>query len=270
MQKWNAAGLVGVVHLPALPGDPAYSGESLEAILAFAMTDAEALAKGGVNAIILENFGSTPFPKGNLAQPIPPHHTAIMTVIAKAIRDAHPELPLGINCLRNDARAALGIALAVGAQFIRVNVHTGAYVTDQGLIEGDAYETLRYRKLLGAEHIAILADVLVKHATPLAPISAASATKDTLVRGLADAVIVTGSGTGQAVERSVLEEVYEAANGAPILLGSGTMPETLGNYAAFINGAIVGTYLKFDTRVEKPVDVERVKVMATAIKAMCR
>lgn len=270
MQKWNPNGLIGVVHLPALPGDACYDGRSLDDIVAFALADAKSIAEGGADAIIIENFGSTPFPKGTKDQPMPPHHTAMMTIVAHEIRKAYPDLTLGINCLRNDAIAALGIAVAVNANFIRVNVLSGAYVTDQGIIEGCAYEALRYRQQLGASHIAILADVLVKHASPLAPTSATDATKDTLHRGGADAVIVTGSGTGEPVDRRVLEEVYKAAEGRPILLGSGTKVETLANYSTFIKGAIVGTSLKVDGKVANPVDPARVKRMADALHTLVK
>lgn len=270
MEKWNPRGLIGVIHLPALPGDPGYDGRPLDDIVAFALRDADALCEGGIRAAIVENFGSAPFPKGTKEQPMPAHHTAIMTIVAHEIRKAHPDLTLGINCLRNDAYTALGIAVAVNAQFIRVNVLTGAYVTDQGLIEGDAYGLLRYRHQLGANHIAVLADILVKHATPLAPLSATDATKDTLLRGHADAVIVTGSGTGEPVDRRTLEEVSRAADGRPVLIGSGTKAETLPNYACFIKGAIVGTSIKVDGNVANPVDVERVKKLVKAFDTVCK
>ena len=270
MQKWMPKGLIGVVHLPALPGDVRYDGRCVDEIVAFALADAKALVEGGADAMIIENFGSTPFPKGTREEPMPPHHTAIMTCVAHEIKKAYPDIVLGINCLRNDALAALGIAVAVGAAFIRVNVLSGAYVTDQGVIEGCAYEALRYRQQLGANHIAILADILVKHASPLAPTSAADATKDTLHRGGADAVIVTGAGTGEPVDRRVLEEVYRAADGAPILLGSGTKVETLANYCTFIKGAIVGTSLKIDGKIANAVDAARVRRMSDTLHTLIK
>ena len=269
-EKWLPKGLIGVVHLPALPGDPCYDGRSLDEMISFALDDATALVEGGIQTMIVENFGSAPFPKGNAAQPMPPHHVAMMTLVSSEIRRKFPDVVLGINCLRNDGYAALGIASAVGARFVRINVLTGAYVTDQGVIEGDAYGILRYRQQLGASDVAILADVLVKHATPLAPLSAVDATKDTLLRGHADAVIVTGSGTGEPVDRKTLEEVARAADGRPVLIGSGTKPETLPNYATFIKGAIVGTSLKKDGLVSNPVDVERVKKMVKVFDSLVK
>ena len=270
MEKWVPKGLIGVVHLPALPGDPYYDGRSFDEILEFAMADADAIVEGGISALIIENFGSAPFPKGNANQPMPVHHAAMMTVVAHEIRKKYPDLIMGINCLRNDGIAAIGIARTVNANFVRINVISGAYVTDQGIIEGDAYNVLRYRQQLSANHIAILADVLVKHATPLAPLSATDATKDTLLRAHADAVIVTGSGTGEPVDRRILEEVYRAADGKTVLLGSGTKAETMANYASFIKGAIVGTALKKDGIISNPVDVERVKKIVKSFESVCK
>ncbi|MCZ7677559.1 MAG: hypothetical protein M5U28_01790 [Sandaracinaceae bacterium] len=154
-----------------MPGDPRYADAGFDAVLAAARRDAEAIARGGAAAVIVENFGSAPFPKGHPDQPTPPHQVALIALAVSECRRI-TGLTVGVNVLRNDARAAVGIAAACGAAFVRVNVHVGAYVTDQGLIEGRAFETLRYRRELGAE-VAILADVRVKHAAPLAPVRCA-------------------------------------------------------------------------------------------------
>src|SRR6266542_325886 len=160
-----------MVHLKPLPGAPLVGG-SLDAVIDAALRDARAIASGGADGIIVENFGDRPF----FATRVPPETIAAMTraivEIAAAVR-----LPLGVNVLRNDARAALAIAAAVGASFIRVNVHTGAMVTDQGIIEGDAAETLRYRTRIAAD-VAIFADTHVKHATPLANVDVVQSAKD--------------------------------------------------------------------------------------------
>lgn len=145
------------------------------------MADAEALAAGGVDGLILENFGSAPFARGTGQQRIPPHQVACLALLARACCDRF-DVPVGVNCLRNDALSALGIAAAAGAGFMRVNVHTGAMVTDQGIIEGEAHRTLRYRRSLGAK-VSIYADVLVKHAQPLTPISPGQATAECIERG---------------------------------------------------------------------------------------
>src|SRR5437764_8017935 len=128
--------IVGMVHLLPLPGSPRWAG-SLEEVLRRAVEDARALAEGGVDGVMVENFGDTPF----YPEQVPPETVAAMTRAARAVVEA-VGVPVGVNVLRNDAAAALGIAVAVGARFIRVNVHTGAMWTDQGLLQGRAHETI--------------------------------------------------------------------------------------------------------------------------------
>ncbi len=252
-------GIIGVVHLPAMPGDPRHDGQrGFDDVVEFALSDAEALAEGGVDGIIIENFGSAPFPKGTAGQRIAPHQVALLTRVALACR-ARVDVAVGVNCLRNDAPAAVGIAAAAGLDFVRVNVHTGAYVTNQGLVEGEAYHTLRYRRAIGANDVAIAADVLVKHAAPLADLDAGEATRDCVERGLADAVIVTGEATGAPVSPALLDQVRRAAGAAPVLVGSGFNPNNADDLAPLCHGAIVGTYFKQDGRVRNPVDVGRVR-----------
>lgn len=256
---FEAKGLIGVVHLPPMPGDAKHASGGFAEVEAHALADGRALAEGGVDAIIVENFGSAPFAKTSTEA----HQVALLALVARRLKE-ETALPIGINCLRNDVVSALGIAAASGAEFVRVNVHTGAYVTDQGLIEGDAQATLRYRKRLGA-NTAICADVLVKHAAPLAPLSAEQATEETFDRGLADAVIVTGRGTGEPVDEALLREVNEAAQGRAVLIGSGLNLANAAALSPFASGAIVGTSLKHGGKLDAPVDPSRV----AALKAAC-
>ncbi len=260
------SGLIGVVHLPALPGDPRHDGGGFSAVEAFAQRDAAALVAGGVDGVILENFGSAPFPKGSAGDRVPPHHVAFLALLAAGFKARH-DVPVGVNCLRNDAYSALGAAAAAGADFIRVNVHTGAYVTDQGLIEGEAAHTLRYRAALGpgAAKISIAADVLVKHAAPLAPLTPEDATHDCVARGLADAVIVTGEATGAPISPDLLRRVAKAAGDTPVLLGSGLTPDNAPALVPHAHGGIVGTWVKEQGDVSAPVDPKRVASLAKAV-----
>jgi hypothetical protein len=257
-------GLIGVIHLPALPGDPGYREGGFAAVERHAMRDAEALVAGGVDALIVENFGSAPFPKGDAGHRLPAHQVAFLALITREL--VRLGRPVGVNCLRNDALAALGIAAAAGASFVRVNVHTGAYVTDQGVIEGEADVSMRYRMALGATAVAVLADVLVKHATPLAPLTATSATHDCLDRGLADGVIVTGAATGAPVDLELLREVRVAAGDQPVYTGSGLDPARAEAIVPLLEGAIVGTWVKQGGQLKAPVDPGRVRELA----AVCR
>jgi membrane complex biogenesis BtpA family protein len=246
---------IGVVHLPATPGAPRYSGDR-RSILRRATDDARALIAGGVDAIVVENFGDAPF----FAEHVPAETVASLALAIDAVQQLAGDLPVGVNVLRNDARAALGVAAATGARFVRINVHIGAAVTDQGLIQGRAAETLRERERL-CPGVALLCDVHVKHATPLGRESLADAARDTLLRGLADALIVSGVATGSAPEPEHLLEVHEAAPSAPLLVGSGFDERNARKLLVHASGAIVGTALKKGGLVGERVELERVKRM---------
>jgi membrane complex biogenesis BtpA family protein len=252
--------VVGMLHLPPLPGSPRHIA-SVEAsrLRDAVLRDADALADGGVHGMMLENFGDTPFHPGRVLA----HTIAHMTVLAAAVRERFPELPLGINVLRNDGVGAIAIASAVGASFIRVNVLCGARLTDQGILQGVAHEVMRERALLGAQQIKVLADVDVKHSVPLASVPLEDEVEDTLHRGLADGLIASGPGTGKATDVAHVQRVKAAAGKAPVFIGSGASAQTLESYLPHADGFIIGTALKRDGQTANPVDRERVaQVMA--------
>lgn len=246
-------GVIGVLHLPPLPGDPRRG--TFRDARAAARRDAEAYKAGGVTSLVVENFGSAPFAKGDASSRLPPHQVALMSIVVSELVESG--LTIGVNCLRNDAISALGIAAAAGAAFVRINVHTGAYVTDQGLIEGEAATSLRYRESLGAGGVFIAADILVKHASPLSPLSPHQATEEAFDRGLADAVIVSGEGTGKPVDAATLSEVRQSAGRRPVWVGSGVNASNAETIAAYADAAIVGTSVK-EAGLASPVDAKRV------------
>ena len=252
--------LIGVVHLPPLPGSPRWQGD-IERVIEHALQDARAYERGGAHALFIENFGDIPFTKGNVA----PETIAAMAAAGRAIRQA-VKLPLGFNVLRNDARAALALCAVCNGSFIRVNVHTGAMLTDQGLIEGNAYETLRYRKQV-CPRAQIFADVHVKHAVPLGNWTIEDAARDTVERGLADALIVSGAGTGLAADVADLERVRRTVPTTRILLGSGVTLANLHEFLPSADGFIVGSSLKTGGNVAKPVDPKRVAALVRAIES---
>jgi membrane complex biogenesis BtpA family protein len=251
--------LIGVIHLRPLPGSPRWGGD-LEAIIKLALADARAYEQGGADALFIENFGDVPFTKAQVG----PETVAAMAASGRAIR-AGVKLPMGFNVLRNDARAALALCAACGGSFIRVNVHTGAMLTDQGIIEGDAFGTVRYRELV-CPGVQIFADVHVKHAVPIGNLSIGDSARDTLERGLADALIVSGVGTGMATELADVEQVRLACPEAKILLGSGV---TLANARGFLplaDGFIVGTSLKAGGKLGQRVDPKRVAALVKVMR----
>jgi len=232
----------------------------LEAVLELAVKDAEAYERGGAHALFVENFGDVPFTKTSVG----PETVAALTAAGRAVRQA-VKLPIGFNVLRNDARAALAICAACSGSFIRVNVHTGAMLTDQGLIEGDAYHTLRFRAAI-CPVTEIFADVHVKHAVPLGDWNIEDSARDTMERGLADALIVSGSGTGMATDVADVQRVRSACPRAKILLGSGVTLENARDYLNVADGFIVGTSLKLGGKLANPVDSKRVAELVKAMK----
>ncbi len=245
--------VIGMLHLPALPGSPRSTLE-MSSIIELMIADAKALTEGGVDALMMENFGDVPFFPGS----VPASVVAMMTAVAVEIKRVS-DLPLGINVLRNDGISALSIAKAVDASFIRVNVLSGARVTDQGVIQGIAHDLMRARNDLGAQDIKVLADVDVKHSAALAPRTIEDEVEDTVKRGLADAVIVSGAGTGKSVDPAKLAKVAKAAGKSPVILGSGVTEQNINSLKEHAWGFIVGTSLKIDGDVSKPVDIERVR-----------
>jgi membrane complex biogenesis BtpA family protein len=255
--------VIGMIHLPPLPGAPMYRGQSLEAIRDHVLRDVETLVAGGVHGLMIENFGDVPFYPGR----VPACVIAHMTMLAAEVRRAAPQLPLGINVLRNDGLSALAVAHAVGASFIRVNVLCSARVTDQGIIQGIAHDLLRERAALSAmEQIKILADVDVKHSAPLAPRPLQDEVDDLIERALANAVIVSGAGTGKATDPQKVRQVKDATAGrVPVLIGSGITAETLKDFVPHAEGFIVGTALKAEGKPTNPVELERVKRLMAAL-----
>lgn len=230
--------IIGMIHLPPLPGSPA-SG-TVEAALAAALADAEVLNSAGVDGLIVENFGDAPFAKDR----VPAVTVAAMAVICRELRSSH-NMPLGVNILRNDAESALSVAHATGADFFRVNVHIGAVVADQGIIEGKARETLLLRRALGSSAL-IFADVRVKHARPLGGADAdiVPEAKEARGRGAADALILSGIATGAPANPEDFARVKAALPDTPLLVGSGVTTGNLEQFWPVSDGMIVGSATK--------------------------
>lgn len=251
--------IIGVVHLLPLPTSARWGG-SLSAIIDRAEQEAVALVSGGVDGIIVENFFDAPFPKSR----VDPAVVSAMTTVVSRLMEL-VSLPIGINVLRNDSLSAMAIASCTGAAFIRVNVLSGVMATDQGLIEGCAYELLRYRRELGS-HVKIMADVLVKHAQPLSSSDLINALRETIDRGLADAAIISGVATGSPPSLEDLKLAKAAAGGVPIVIGSGANFDNIGSLMQYADGVIVSSSLKRQGKIENSIDPIRVSQFVETIR----
>lgn len=253
-----AAPIIGMVHLRPLPGSMYYEG-SLDAVIDAALADAWHLSNAGFDGLIVENYGDIPFRKNR----VEPHTVALMTAVtAEIVREI--DLPIGINVLRNDPYAAVAVASAVGARFIRVNVLAGVMVTDQGIIEGEAAEVVAYLDHVAPE-LAIYADVDVKHARPLVARPLDELAVETAERGGAHALIVTGSQTGVSIDHKELRAVRNAV-AVPVVVGSGASVESVGELVEECDGVIVGSSIKVDGVSGNPVDPARAVAFVEAAR----
>lgn len=245
--------VIGMVHLRALPGSPSYQSD-MDMVITAAVADASALIEGGVDGLMVENFFDVPFFKDQ----VPAETVAAMTRACLAISEVAGGVPVGVNVLRNDAKTALAIAGTVGAAFVRVNVLSGAMVTDQGIIEGRAAQVMRYRRAIGATNVAVWADVRVKHAAALVVRPMSEEVEELVQRAGADAVIVSGAGTGYPTPARDAGAVKSAAGDHAVLIGSGVSVDDLAELWLVCDGMIVGSSLKQGGLPEASVDVERV------------
>lgn len=250
--------LIGVIHLGPLPGSPGYRG-SLKPVIESAAGDARIMAGAGFDGLIVENYGDIPF----LGDRVGPETVAAMAVAVTEIKKA-VQLPVGVNVLRNDAGAALAIAGVCGCRFVRVNVLVGAFVTSEGLVVGKPAEVARLRRAIAPDAL-ILADTMVKHASPVAPTTLGEDVLDVVERGRADAVIVTGPRTGRPPAGDDIEVVRASLKGAcldrPILIGSGVDSSNAEDFLRLGDGLIVGSYIRRDGRAGEEVLCERAAEM---------
>jgi membrane complex biogenesis BtpA family protein len=253
--------VIGVIHSRPLPGAPDYDGESMDAIVGFALAEAARYRDGGVDGLIVENHGDIPFAK---PEALGPETAACMAVMTRAVRET-VGLPVGVNVLANGAIQALAVAKAAGAQFVRVNQWANAYVANEGFVEGPAGAAARYRAWLHAREVRIFADVHVKHG---AHAIVADRAVGELARDVeffdADVAIATGQRTGDAADLDELRAIA-AGTSLPVAVGSGVTPDNVGDILGIADAVIVASWLKHDGVWWNPVDPARLAIFMRAV-----
>ena len=253
--------LVGMIHVGALPGTPRHE-RSLESLLAAAAADAELLLDSGFDALIVENMHDLPY----LRRRVGPEIVASMSLLVRAIRET-VDLPVGVQILAGANREALAVAHAAGAGFIRAEGFAYASVADEGLMEeADAGPLLRYRRMIGAEDVAIIADVHKKH-------SAHAITGDVTLEEQvstaefmgADGVVITGAATGSPTDPGHLARASGRGN-LPVIVGSGADFDSIGSLLRDADAVIVGSSVKTDGCWSNPVDAGRAKRLVEAAR----
>ncbi len=254
--------LIGMIHIPALPGTP-FNTLSPKEIINKCVQDALTYKKCGIDSVMIENMNDIPYLKRNVG----PEITSLMSIIAYEISNIFSvdnsdseSIPLGVQILAGANKEALSVAYNANYQYIRAEGFVFSHVADEGTFESDAGELLRYRKLLNANHIKVFTDIKKKH-------SSHSITGDLSIGEMAanakffgtDGVIVTGSSTGAEASVEDLEDVRNKCPGLHIIIGSGISNENIGKYIKYADGFIVGSYFKVDGNWRNEVDYNRVK-----------
>lgn len=245
--------IIGMIHLPALPGTADGKCARFSDLSKYALQELDALQSGGVDGVIVENFWDLPY----FPECVDTVTVAAVASLAGIIVE-HASVPVGINVLYNDFRAELAIARAVNAAFIRAEVFVDPAVSETGVIPASSARMIRERAALNAEEIAILADVHGKNTQVLWDREITESAVDAETRGLADAVIVTGAGTGKSASLDDLRRVKEKIN-IPLLAGSGVKPTTLKDLFSVCDGVIVGSYFKEGGNIRSKTDIDRVR-----------
>lgn len=266
--------LVGMVHLGALPGTPR-SMRTVRELAEQSAAEARVLIEAGFDAVMVENMHDRPYVHAGSvdgSRRHGPEVVAAMTACVQAVvnvaKEAPRDVPIGVQVLSGGAAEALAIALATGARFIRAENFVFAHVADEGLLDrAEAGSLLRYRKAIGAEGVAVFADIKKKHASHALThdVSIAEAA-EAAEFFLADGVIVTGSATGKPTDAGEVASVRKATR-LPVLVGSGVTPENAGAlFQAGADALIVGSFIKEDGRWDRPVDPARAKALVTAVE----
>ncbi len=260
----SAKPLIGTIHCSAFPGSPHYKGESMNSIMQYAVEEARAYAEGGMDGIIVENSWDLPFLR---PEDVWYETVATMSVVADSVREA-TSLPIGINVLANAGEAAIAVAKASRASFIRVNQWVNAYVSNEGIVQGNSAKILRYRAALQAQDVAIFADVHVKHG---AHAIVADRPVEEQARDVeffdADVAIATGNHTGDATPIDEIEKIRRGTY-LPVLVGSGLSAANALDLLGKADGAIVGTSLKENREWWGRVSVDRVRELVREVSRL--
>ncbi len=261
LRELERPALVAMIHVGALPGTPR-SQAAVGELARAAVAEAKVLVAGGVDAIMLENMHDVPY----MNRVVGPEIVASITAICSTVR-AVVDVPLGVQVLAGANREALAVAQAAGCQFVRCEGFVFSHIADEGLMpDADAGPLLRYRKMIGAEQVAIIADVKKKHSSHAvtADVDLAETAKAAALFG-ADGIVVTGTATGQPTKPVDVAAVADAVDQA-IFVGSGVTPENVVDLAPHADALIVGSYLKRDGNWENGPDPARVAAMAKAVR----
>ncbi len=253
--------IIGMVHLQALPGT-ANRSKTPSQIIDHAVQEAELLEQLGFDAVLIENMHDTPY----LLREVGPEIVAAMTAATKAVVDAI-RIPVGVQVLAGANSAALAVAHATGARFIRAEGFAFASIADEGLMDtADAGPLLRERRRIDADDVAIIADIQKKHSSHAltSDLSIGDHARGAEFMG-ADGIIVTGDHTGHAANLDHLKEVRGATD-LPVIVGSGVTTENINDMFTYADSVIIGSAIKEDGNWKNAIDASRCEAILTGRK----
>jgi uncharacterized protein len=232
--------IVAALHLAPLPGSQHPNAQNMQTAIDLALRNTAKAVRAGVPAVYIQDVADEP-----IARTIQPYTIASLAVIGAALRREFPELALGVCMMSHGAREPLAAAQAMGAQFVRLKVYVGVMVKAEGLLEGLAHDAIHYRAQIGAQDIAILADVYDRTGQPLGRMPLVDEARQAAVFGRADGLVLTGASLEESLE--MLGQVRQANLGVPLLIGGGATAENIGRVLAVADGAIVSSTFKAES-----------------------
>lgn len=250
--------IIGMLHLKPLPGSPVYDGLGLDKVIEAALKDADALIKGGINGLEVENFNDPSY----FPDTAPPETVASISVVAREIKKEFPNIPLGI-CILSDPVSSIAVAHVVGGEFIRATFFTEAAVDVSGLVLRRPHDILRFRKFLDPT-IKIFADIHIKHSTPLAQRPIEESAYDAAYF-LADAVLISGKHTGFPTPLKDIKKTKAVLEDFPVLIGSGLNVNNAEELLKYADGAVTGTSMKYEGKSTNEVSLERVSELLSEV-----
>jgi uncharacterized protein len=235
--------IIGMVHLLPLLGSTTYT--SLEDIISQGRADITALQAGGINAIMLENDGDSPYSEFLDL----PQATCLAIVCQELAKDI--KVPFGYTVLLNDWKTALSLAKLTGADFIRLDtyVDTVKRISDGTVITPDPKAIQAFRKSIQAENIKIYTDVHVKHTEMVNTKTLETSITEAVAAG-SDGIIITGSWTGQEPVIDDLAVAKKVVTGVPLIVGSGINAQNINQLMSYAEIAIVGSSIKTSGKVD--------------------
>jgi uncharacterized protein len=231
--------VLGMVHLPPLPGTPFHEEGSFGRILDAAVQSACALAEGGADGCLVQTVDRVYAP----GEDSDPARTTAAALVVNAITQATSEsFQVGVQLMTNALKASLAVAKVAGGSYIRASALVGATLTPHGMVEAHPLEVMEYRAKISAQRIKIIAEVDSMHfrwfgeAKPAAEVARAAKSAG------ADAVALSHRDEARVLE--MIASVRQAVPGVPVILAGYTNHENAARLLAAADGAFVGTCLE--------------------------